>query len=123
MPPAKTQRYTHTYISLHRWIYTLTHTHAGAIFAYVCDAALCRGAWGGAGDVVGIAVKIFPPGLKQLKLMNEPSSSWTALSLQTVQLFQTSQNAFLSMSSDQYTSLITVWALPGVMGQQSVFSF
>lgn len=37
-PPANTQRYIHAYMSLHRW----TCTCARAIFAYVCDGALCQ---------------------------------------------------------------------------------
>lgn len=37
-PPASTQRYIHAYMSLHR----STCTCARAIFAYVCDGALCQ---------------------------------------------------------------------------------
>lgn len=51
----QTQRYIHTYMSLRRWM----HTHASGTFAYVCDGALCLGAWVDAGDVVGISRKSF----------------------------------------------------------------
>lgn len=46
-------------------------THAKAIFAYVCDAAWCRGEWVCAGEVVcGHLSEI-----KQLPLLNESSTS------------------------------------------------
>lgn len=93
-PPANTQRYIHICMSLHRWMYTHTRT----TFAYVCETAQSQVAWVRAGDVVGISMKSYLPGFKQLKLMNERVLD---RSLQTVQLFQTSQNAFLGMSSDQ----------------------